>query len=95
MRQSGRAARRAREKGARGSEVVFRRKVFDRDDWTCRLCLKPLDREAKVPHPLAPTLDHILPLALGGEHVYSNIQAAHFLCNSRKAQNVEQLSWAA
>lgn len=94
-RRVGKARRRARLKDARGTELVFRRKVFERDDWLCRLCLKPVNREAEVPHPLAATLDHVVPLSLGGEHVYSNIQCAHFLCNSVKSDNVVQLRFAA
>lgn len=93
--QAGRARRRARLKGARGAETVYRRKVFERDNWICRLCLKPVDRDAKVPHPKAPTIDHILPLELGGLHEYLNVQCAHFICNSRKSANVSQLSFAA
>jgi 5-methylcytosine-specific restriction endonuclease McrA len=74
---------------------VFRRKVFERDGWTCRLCSKPVERDAQVPAYLAPTLDHILPLALGGLHEYSNVQCAHFICNSRKGDSVAQLAWGA
>lgn len=86
--------RRARLKAQR-VERVYRRKVYERDNWTCRLCLKPVDRDAVVPADLAATLDHILPLALGGSHEYSNVQTAHFICNSRKGANVVQLSFAA
>lgn len=77
------------------TERVYRRKVFERDGWVCRLCLKAVDRDAVVPADLAPTVDHILPLALGGLHEYANVQCAHFICNSRKSANVAQLSFAA
>lgn len=90
-----RETRQIRRRGAQTSERVYRRKVFERDNWTCRLCLKPVDRDATVPESLAPTVDHILPLALGGLHVYANVQCAHFLCNSRKSQHVTQLAFAA
>lgn len=87
--------RRARLKSQKGQDVVYRRKVFERDGWVCRLCRKPVKRDALVPHPKAPTLDHILPLALGGLHDYANVQCAHFICNSRKSAYVTQLSFAA
>jgi len=29
-------------------------------------------------------LDHIIPIAAGGEHTPANLQLAHFLCNSIK-----------
>lgn len=35
-----------------------------------------------VPHPKAPTIDHIIPLAVGGDDTRANVQLAHFLCNS-------------
>jgi 5-methylcytosine-specific restriction endonuclease McrA len=38
-----------------------------------------------VPHPKAPTIDHIVPLAAGGDDIKANVQLAHFLCNSVKS----------
>lgn len=69
-------------------ETVYRKRVFERDGWLCQLCRRPLRRDVAVPHPLAPTLDHIIPLARGGEHSYRNVQAAHFICNSRKSDSL-------
>lgn len=93
-RRESRRLRRDRKR-AQHVERVFRRKVYERDNWTCRICRKPINRGALVPDPKAPTIDHILPLALGGTHEYSNVQTAHFICNSRKSANVSQLSFAA
>lgn len=59
-------------------------RIFERDHWDCMLCGGALKRDAKVPHPKAPTIDHIVPLALGGDDTAANVQAAHFSCNSRK-----------
>lgn len=67
-------------------EKVYRKRIYERDGWRCKLCGKKVKRDAKVPHPLAPTLDHIVPLACGGQHEAANCQTAHYLCNSRKAQ---------
>ena len=66
-------------------EDVWRSKVYERDGWKCQLCGKALKRDAVVPHPKAPTLDHIIPLSKGGTHEYANVQAAHFICNSIKS----------
>ena len=65
-------------------EKIDRATVFERDDWCCLLCGEPTVRDAVVPHPLAPTIDHIIPIARGGTHEYGNVQTAHFRCNSRK-----------
>lgn len=69
-------------------EPVRRGEIFARDGYRCKLCGDPLAMAEKVPHPLAPTIDHVTPLARGGAHAPSNVQAAHFLCNSRKGDNV-------
>jgi hypothetical protein len=93
--RAGNDVRKQRVRAAR-TEDVWRSKVYRRDRWCCQLCGDPVDRDAQVPHPLAPTLDHILPLSLGGEHSYGNVQLAHFICNSRKGATCEpQLAFAA
>lgn len=92
-RKASRHRRRDRERTSAKTKPVYRRKVYERDGWRCRLCGKRLNRKAKVPHPSAPTIDHILPIALGGTHTYENIFAAHFRCNSAKGPRVEQLQW--
>lgn len=63
---------------------VSPQKVFERDGWKCHLCGKAINRKAVVPHPKAPTIDHVIPLASGGTHEPLNCRAAHFLCNSIK-----------
>lgn len=75
--------RRARKREAFVAEVN-RTEIFARDNWTCLLCGQPVDRRVVAPELLAPTLDHIIPLARGGTHEPENVQCAHFICNSRK-----------
>lgn len=64
---------------------VNRRSVYERDRWVCQLCREPVARGKAVPHPKAPTIDHIVPLARGGTHEPANVQLAHYLCNSIKS----------
>lgn len=66
-------------------ELVHRRKVFERDGWTCYLCGRRVLRNAAVPNARAATIDHVIPLASGGDHSYANTRCAHFECNWRKA----------
>lgn len=75
---------RARKKDAYVADVSPAR-IFDRDGWRCKLCRKKVRRDKAVPHPLAPVLDHIVPLARGGTHEPANVQCAHFICNSKKS----------
>lgn len=84
------AVRRARERAVE-REPIYRARVFQRDDWRCHLCGEDIDRSAVAPAPLAPTLDHVIPIARGGGHTMTNIKAAHFICNSTKS---DRLQWS-
>jgi hypothetical protein len=58
--------------------------IFARDNWTCHICSKPVDRNAKCPADLAATLDHLIPLSKNGPHIKTNVRCAHFICNCRR-----------
>lgn len=59
--------------------------VFDRDRWRCMLCGVKTPRTLRGTYePNAPELDHIVPLAAGGEHSYRNTQCACRSCNAAK-----------
>ena len=75
------ARRRARLRSA-AVEVVDRLVVFARDKWRCALCgVRTIERPYM---PNSAELDHIVPLALGGEHSYANTQCACRRCNGAK-----------
>lgn len=78
-RSAGKSRRRALQHAAFVAPV-YRLAVFERDIWTCRLCGGKVKRGSVAPHPLAPTIDHIIPLATGGTHEPANCQTAHFIC---------------
>ncbi len=65
--------------------------VLDRDNWVCQLCGEPTDRKVRWPHPLYPTIDHIIPVSKGGKHEESNLQCAHARCNVRKQATMPDL----
>lgn len=73
---------------------VYRKRIYERDRWVCQLCGKPTRPDkaksvgTKDPHPLAPVLDHIIPLSQGGPHHPDNVQCAHYRCNSIKSDGV-------
>lgn len=60
------------------------REVFDRDGWRCGLCGEAIDPGRRWPDPMAVSLDHVVPLAAGGDHSRANTQAAHWICNVKK-----------
>lgn len=59
--------------------------VATRDGWRCHLCGERVSKVQVVPHPRAPTMDHLVPAAKGGAHALANVSLAHHECNWRKA----------
>jgi hypothetical protein len=63
--------------------------VFERDDWICYMCQKVAPASLRgTTDPLAPELDHIIPLAKGGHHIWSNVACCHRKCNQDKADTL-------
>ena len=54
-----------------------RKYVFERDKYQCKCCGKT-NRETHL------TIDHIIPLARGGQNDISNLQTLCRTCNQRK-----------
>jgi hypothetical protein len=80
---------RARRKGADPIERVDDRDIFERDNWICRICSRPVDRSLKAPDHWAVCLNHVVPLSKGGDHTPNNLQCAHWICSSLRADRVE------
>lgn len=71
------ARRRARKRNAPVVERIYRSRVWERDAGRCHICGKKAD-------PNNWHLEHIIPLALGGEHSYRNVAVSHPACNLSK-----------
>lgn len=84
---------RRRQKPSASSAPYTDRQIYLRDKWRCHLCGEPLDRKAKFPDRRSPSIDHLVPLALGGTDTPANVAAAHWGCNRAKGVNAadEQL----
>lgn len=77
-----------RQKGNRGAFEAARLKIL-KTQTICGICGKPVDFSYKNPHPLAPTVDHIIPVSKGGHPSdISNLQLAHRCCNRAKADSM-------
>jgi 5-methylcytosine-specific restriction endonuclease McrA len=51
----------------------------------CAICHRPLDFNARPCSRWAPSVDHIIPIALGGApYERSNCREVHFGCNARR-----------
>lgn len=72
------------------AENVSRTAIAERDKWICQLCGKRVNKQLRAPHPLSASLDHIIPIALGGEHTRANCQLAHLGCNCSKGARIRE-----
>ena len=55
----------------------------------CGICGKPVDKSLKPPHPMAPTIDHIIPVSKNGHPSdIDNLQLAHWTCNRQKSDKI-------
>ena len=56
---------------------------------TCGICGQPVDMSLKVGDPMAPCVDHIVPIAKGGHpSAMENLQLAHWACNRQKSDKL-------
>lgn len=81
------AARRARRRG-NGVAPYNRLDIFERDLWTCQLCGGAVDRDIHKTDPMRASIDHIVPIVLGGSDTPSNVHLAHLRCNKVKGARV-------
>lgn len=80
------ANKRRGPEGARGptQSKVDRNKLCEQQKWKCSLCGKKLNPELRGTHDMAISIDHVIPVSMGGTHDLPNLAVAHRICNSRK-----------
>ena len=87
---NGHITSRDRAKKNGGQYAYYTRKqIFNRDGYDCYLCQEPVDLTA--PHVQGepgwetyPHVEHVIPLALGGDDTLENVKIAHAKCNMDK-----------
>lgn len=78
-----------KRRGVKGlGESFLPREIFDRDNWRCHICGCRVSKDVELCSPRFATLDHLVPLSLGGEHSRANVATACFSCNSRKGNRL-------
>ena len=70
-------------------EVVYPWRVLFGKGFNCGICGGLISLDDPRNEPLGLVFDHIVPVSKGGSHTYSNIQPAHFSCNSQKGAKVD------
>lgn len=92
LQSSIKASRRRARKRQLPNERIVPIDVFRDEGYRCGICGTQTDHTKQTPHPLAPTLDHIVPLSRGGHHVRANVRCACFACNVRKGSRLDSES---
>lgn len=69
---------------AHDADQITREALGDRDGWVCGICKALIDPTLEYPDLMSATIDHIVPIAHGGRHRWSNVQISHFACNMTK-----------
>lgn len=65
-----------------GDKGISWRTIAERDGWRCHLCGAEVEQCGGTAHePKGATVDHIIPIALGGTHTWDNVALAHRRCN--------------
>lgn len=72
---------------ARGEEINHT-EVFDFWDWICNICGEEISRFAGPDDWMRVTLEHVIPLSRGGQHVWENVRPAHWRCNMEKGDKL-------
>ena len=74
---------------ARGSEYAkLRRHWLETAEhgWTCHLCGRPVHLDVPPRSPDAPTIDHVIPVGIGGSKLDTRYwRLAHYRCNRRRS----------
>lgn len=80
---------RADRTGAHRAAYDRNKRIILKTQDTCAICGKPVDISLKPPHPLAPTIDHIIAISKGGHpSSIDNLQLAHATCNRQKSDKL-------
>lgn len=69
-------------------EVVSRSEIAERDKWICYCCGELINKDLVYPHPMSVTLEHVIPVSLGGGHIKENCSISHYICNSKRGNRV-------
>ena len=95
QRPHSRQARTKREAGIKGDRIILG-DLMERDGGICQICGEAVDIGDGFHDQFGyfhvgrnyPSIDHIIPISKGGEHVWDNVQLAHMACNAGKCDRI-------
>lgn len=89
-------ARRARNRqktlkrqGYRTDYLITHEEIAQRDGFLCHICLTVVDMCLPRTSRYGATLDHVIPISLGGKDSFDNLKLAHWICNIKKSNKLE------
>lgn len=75
-------------KAQSGRRERVRKWVIANQDY-CGICGKAVDKSLHYLNPMAPEVDEIIPVSLGGSpYDKANLQLSHRICNQRKSNKI-------
>jgi 5-methylcytosine-specific restriction endonuclease McrA len=81
------------KKGAHRANYERNKKRILATQNICGICGQPVDMSLKHGHPMAATIDHIIPIAKGGHPSdIENLQLAHWTCNRQKSDKIFKIN---
>lgn len=76
-----------RENGRVDHSISIQR-LSERDGVRCHICGGKMRLKGNRNHDNAPSIDHLIPVSMGGTHTWDNVKLAHRKCNSAKGNNL-------
>lgn len=75
--------------GSSRTQYLRNKKRIIESQCICGICGLPVDKTLRYPNPMAPSVDHIVPVVRGG-HPFDmdNLQLAHWRCNRLKSDKL-------
>ena len=80
----------SRRVALRGEFTVHRarrRRLYDRDGYTCQICWHPTAKVWTLGDPWSPTLDHIVPRSVVVDDSDDNLRTVHHFCNAYRSND--------
>lgn len=86
-RQRASSSRRALLRGVDRDRYTIEQ-LYERDGGHCAICQEAIDKSIRWPKPGALTVEHRIPIALGGSDTLDNVTIAHFSCNLKDSNKI-------